>query len=690
MLQSRSIVAGVALVVAVAGCRDTAAPDKAFTVTASIDAPPQGIFGDTPNGPIITCSVPITLQAQGTGGARGTWTGATEFWFYGLDRTNVTATTTNPASDLQQAFGASTIAAGETKHAIWTFHFGAPFEATMRFEYTLPDGQTTGNTSVHFTCGPSVQASVAPTVTAVSTPSTTGELEVGDTVSVSLAETGSSGIWETIVDASGAFISEQRFGEHMVSSVNRTVSFIVPATVNPGVPLTLTVRALNAALVSGFKSLETQREYVDRIPPTLLSANTDVRSASATGSGLAGQFAVGDKFQLLASAQDNIALGWLIYEIGPPANVIDSVPATPHATSMNFLTPITVGPGWFGPALLKVYARDAGGLTSNVLTSPTDSVRFYPVVSRPTTTPLQLSPSHETKDIVYDAKRDLMYVAIATDPNIAVFSPSSMTLQTPITLPAAPGGMDLSLSGDSLLVAVPSTKSIAVVDLTHPSAPAAMIPLPVVDTAGVVAGMGDQTPMPEDVRIMSNGKLFVFLSWGTRNDDVVVEVDLKTGAQKIRTDAPRTSATSTNWTYSVERSGDRSRLFVVNSARYDAGTDTWTTITDLLGSAFGVTTNTTGTQLTMTNLILDANFGTLWTADASMQGTTVLGMSSDGVMVYIGAGRSLTMMRNADKVLLERTPLPTNAERVFAVPGGRFVLVFENSSGAKVTRVSYE
>ena len=202
MLQTRSIVAGVALVVAVAGCRDTAAPDKTFTVAASIDTPPQGIFSDTPNGPVITCSVPITIEAQGTGSASGTWTGATEFWFYGLDRTNPAATTTNPASDLQQAFGAPTIAAGETKHSIWTFHFGAPFEATMRLEYTLSDGQTARSTSVHFTCGPSVQGSVAPTVTQVTTPSMTGELKVGDTVSVSFAATGSTGIWETIVDAS--------------------------------------------------------------------------------------------------------------------------------------------------------------------------------------------------------------------------------------------------------------------------------------------------------------------------------------------------------------------------------------------------------------------------------------------------------------------------------------------------------
>src|SRR5207253_8640860 len=85
-------------------------------------------------------------------------------------------TTSNPASDLQQAFGTPTIAAGDTRHATWTFRLFAPFEATMSFNYTLPDGHTTGSASVHFTCGPSVQRAAAPAVTTTTTPATSGEL----------------------------------------------------------------------------------------------------------------------------------------------------------------------------------------------------------------------------------------------------------------------------------------------------------------------------------------------------------------------------------------------------------------------------------------------------------------------------------------------------------------------------------
>ena len=135
---------------------------------------------------------------------------------------------------------------------------------------------------------------------------------------------------------------------------------------------------------------------------------------------------------------------------------------------------------------------------------------------------------------------------------------------------------------------------------------------------------------------MANGKMFVFLSWATRSNNEVVEVSLATGAQQIRTDARNlTPPVPPRWTSVLERSGDRSRLYVVTlcSGYYDAATDTWVACIDPnLSNVFGVTTNTTGTQVTATNSIFDASLRTSWTADPSALGQTVLGMSSDGAI----------------------------------------------------------
>ena len=45
-------------------------------------------------------------------------------------------------------------------------------------------------------------------------------------------------------------------------------------------------------------------------------------------------------------------------------------------------------------------------------------------------------------DVAHDAKRDLVYFGVLGQSQIAIFSASTMTVQTPITLPAPPGEME--------------------------------------------------------------------------------------------------------------------------------------------------------------------------------------------------------------------------------------------------------
>jgi hypothetical protein len=47
-------------------------------------------------------------------------------------------------------------------------------------------------------------------------------------------------------------------------------------------------------------------------------------------------------------------------------------------------------------------------------------------------------------------------------------------------------------------------------------------------------------------------------------------------------------------------------------------------------------------------------------------------------------------MRFSDKVMLERIPLPSGAERLFVAPNGTWILAFQDSFGARVTRVDLQ
>jgi DNA-binding beta-propeller fold protein YncE len=337
--------------------------------------------------------------------------------------------------------------------------------------------------------------------------------------------------------------------------------------------------------------------------------------------------------------------------------------------------------------VVSLYARDASGLTSQTISSSPDSVRFYGIVNRPATTPLALSQNY-TNDMVYDAKRDLMYVGLQGDTHILVLSPSTMTLQSPIVLTGAPMGMDLSLSGDSLLVAVPSANTVAVVDLNNPSAAAGAIRLSVLDTTALSSGV---PVAPSGLRIAANGKMLVMLTNMTAHGDQTVEVDLTTGAQRIRADARGLSTWSAYWTQFMGRNDDRSRIYVLGMtcwSWYAASSDTFKpcgsgVYTDYMGMTF----DAAGTHMTRGASVFDADTHALWGSGPINQIYPYAAMSPDGASVYLGAGQGITTMRFADKTMLERVPIPVRAERLFLGPSGAWMLVFQNANGSRVTRV---
>jgi hypothetical protein len=78
--------------------------------------------------------------------------------------------------------------------------------------------------------------------------SSKSSLTPGDTVSVSYQEASGSGVWMTIIAAAGAFAARQVIGEGLATSVDRTVTFVVPSGVSAAAPLTITVQAYDAAL----------------------------------------------------------------------------------------------------------------------------------------------------------------------------------------------------------------------------------------------------------------------------------------------------------------------------------------------------------------------------------------------------------------------------------------------------------
>jgi hypothetical protein len=248
---------GIAVITAATvSCSDALAPTTDLIVAIGIDSVAAPVITDTPNGPQIVCTVRFAATARGTGTA--TWRDAAAYWYTGAERTTPTDTTSIRSADLAATFaGHESISAGETQHATWYFVGAAPFDLAMDFAYARANGSTE-SARTRYRCGPDPATAVAPVVTRITVPSPTGELAAGDTVSVSYQETSSSGVWMTIIAASGAFTSAQRTGEGFATSVDRTVKFVVPAHPNTGVPLTITVQAYDAALQTRARTVVTE------------------------------------------------------------------------------------------------------------------------------------------------------------------------------------------------------------------------------------------------------------------------------------------------------------------------------------------------------------------------------------------------------------------------------------------------
>jgi hypothetical protein len=459
----------------------------------------------------------------------------------------------------------------------------------------------------------------------------------------------------------------------------------VPAGSRHGAAITVTVRAVDIALRSATSTPTTQLTFVDRAPPFLASVATIERFNRPLARGLAGQYAVGDGMTLVVSASDDNALGWVVYELGPPASFRDSVALSGRSFIDRQLT-ITIRPEWVGAPVMSVYVRDGVGLVSRTLRSEPDSLRFYPLVQRPTIM-LPLGSQAEIGDIAYDPRRDLVYIASPRENRVIVLSPSSMTLQPSIELGARPSGIDVTPSGDSLLVAIPSSKSVTVVDLTRQPAMQKAVAMPLLDTAGTVHP--SVTPAPDGLRVAANGKAFVMLSHPTSSGDATVEIDLRTGAQRFRTDA-RGTWSFPGWPKTMGRTNDHGRIYLQSYCprRYDSASDTFTPcMSEVRANYAGFTFDATGSRLTHGEHLLDADMRVLWTAEPIQGLVPYAAITPDGGTLHLGVRQGLTRMRVADRIMLERVPVPVTVERVFVAPSGAWALAFQSRDGARVARV---
>ena len=393
----------------------------------------------------------------------------------------------------------------------------------------------------------------------------------------------------------------------------------------------------------------------DREPPTLAGLVLAWDRSGVTAPAAA-VFGPGDTIHLQIDATDNRRVRWLGIHFREPFESQDSVEIADSLPAVSVSVSIVPNAAFSGIVRINAFARDNADNRQETELSG-DPISVFAPVSRP----LRSAPlDAPVKDVAFDAARGLVYLSEPDSARIAVLSLATMTLDTAVAAPGTPGGLDLSASGDSLVVALPDTRQLGVLDLTGITPGWTTIALAVDSASGL---------RPQVLRISAANKALV-LAVSDAGPSRVYEYDFVTGTQRLRTDAGATGAVPTP--SRLVRPANRGRMLLVSDAVgqvYVSQTDTFLAPHATVGLATPPATATASGDLF---LIGGSVFtGTLdHSTDYYPPGSAFRSaISQFGDTAYFGVASGFLRTRLADGVTLEKVILPEEPIRLYAAPG---------------------
>lgn len=552
-------VAAVLLVSLTMGCgtEPTGIPGG-VTVTISVTTLEGPSFSlDSEFNPIIRCEVALEATAGGTGS--GTWRDATAYFLFGLDRTVPADSVVLPGDDIRSSWASSDIGVGESQAATWIVEAGVPFGMRMAFRYGAPTGGAVATASVDFTCGPEIPRNPAPPeVTSLVVAPLAEPIEPGDAIPLEFQASSRLGLWQTVAYLSGPCDVGAVFAESLAETATHAVALTLPPECALGVPLTVGVVAVDAALQVHDRRSPTPIVLTDVTPPVVETLLFFPPFGAATAA-LQGTYFAGDSVEMLIHGSDNHQLRWFVWEV-LPSGFRDSVAVAGAQVGRHIK--LQLRQEWSGPIQVRVTGHDASTLTSAAVTSPPGTVTIHPTTDRPTVT---ATVPGEIRDVLIDAPRETLYLLQPNQSRLALFSMSTLAVTRTIDLPGLAAAFDLTPSGDSLLISLTAARALGVIDLRAAVPQLELVPLTTLDsTLGQVPG---------NMRVTANGKVFIQLGGSSAAALELLEKDLTTGVEARRMDAGNAGLTGG----AMGRSYDHTTLVLNGGAdlfqRYDAATN---------------------------------------------------------------------------------------------------------------------
>jgi hypothetical protein len=626
------------------GCRDAAAPPP-LGVRIDIDSTHVGVFYGEHGVPFVGCTFALKATANGIGRAR--WTGAQAELFQGVDRTQTAETFTLDSASTAAAWAADTLATAQVEHSLWYARGPLPFEMTVTFGFAPVGGQP-AEASTRVRCGDIPPSNpIGPSLDHLELQPHNDSWQPGQTIHGQYHVSSSQPLWLSDLLVTGGVSSEALTAQYPQRSIDATFDVPIPSDAVLGDPVVVTVYAVNEFGQEVEQSIATN-PVADKQAPILRIRPWDpyqreCGAVSATVPG--GTFFTGQELSFCLSASDNGQLAHLVWEVSP-AGTRDSMPVT-RLVRGNLYSTAVILPNWVGTQAVRLFVRDQAGNTSDTLASGPGAFTIYPTLTRPTvsTGVTYVQPN----DIVVDEKRALLYVLFGNTPYLKVFALSDLHLVRQVTLPHEAAGMDITPSGDTLVVALPLINALATVQLDDPDSSAVILPLPDSVTSR----------QPVRVRVMHNGHVFVMmqLNW-SGHDFRLLEYDLASGARRWVTELPDSGSVDV-----LVRSANHERMFIHGGScfdLYDADVDAFGPCVQL-SSRGTMSSNALGDRFAIGSDVYDASLHLLSQAapaDFVEQDTHTSTLSPDGATLVRWAALSLVRSRAADGTILDRTVLP--------------------------------
>ena len=372
-------------------------------------------------------------------------------------------------------------------------------------------------------------------------------------------------------------------------------------------------------------------------------------------------FVPGETLRVSLTGSDNQQLSWFGYSLDGLVAAADSDRVAGRQGSLTLKADIPRS--WIGRHLLAAFARDAAG---NRLAVLVDTIEIIDAVRRPLVGIEIPAPVH---DWVIDSSRNLLYLSLPLAQQVAILDLTTRQLRPPLQLFGNPAGLDLTPSGDSLVVALRRTHYLAIVNLRSGALDTIRLAIANEFEAG-----------PENVRLMNNRKVIVTTAFdgGGFGSYGVLEYDLATATQRTRFPyAPEISV--------LARSRDRSRLALVfeggccpaQGFYYSAVADTF--ISRLTVDRFfpAVSADAVGSRFLIDDVVFDSiltivnRLGPI-TVDSLRNWATIISPSAE--FGYIARDRAYKKMRIADGTEIGRVLIPLTPYRLMIHPDGRLLI----------------